>query len=153
MRTLGLLPILALSLLVWIAPSQGETTLSNTGSDQEELDALLMRFSEDPDHFTQTDGEALYRTTCQACHMEDGRGDSGAGAHPPIADNPKMISKHFLAGVILTGYHGMPGFAATMSDEQVAAITNYVRSSFGNSYSDPISPEQVRALRPTADDE
>ena len=112
------------------------------------IDTLLLRFSDDPDRFTQTDGEALYRTTCQACHMEDGRGDSGAGAHPPLADNPKMNSRHFLAGVILTGYHGMPRFGPMMSDEQVAAVTNYVRSNFGNNYSDPITTGEVAALRP-----
>ena len=116
-------------------------------------DTLLARFSGDPDRFTQTDGEALYRTTCQACHMEDGQGDSGAGAHPPLTDNPKLNSRHFLAGVILTGYHGMPGFSAMMSDEQVAAVTNYVRSHFGNDYPDPITPEEVSDLRAPEEDE
>ncbi|WP_367575370.1 c-type cytochrome [Aquibaculum arenosum] len=90
---------------------------------------------------------------CQACHMEDGRGDQGAGAHPPLAENPRMNSKHFLAGVILTGYHGMPRFGDMMSDEQVAAVTNYVRSHFGNDYSDPITAAEVRALRPPEDEE
>jgi len=113
-----------------------------------DVDALLSRFSDDADHFTQTDGEALYRTTCQACHMEDGRGDAGVGAHPPLTDNPKMMSKHFVAGVILTGYRGMPGFAEQMSDAQVAEVTNYVRSAFGNTYADTITTEQVGDLRP-----
>lgn len=64
-----------------------------------------------------------------------------------------MNSKHFLAGVILTGYHGMPRFGDMMSDEQVAAVTNYVRSHFGNDYSDPITAAEVRALRPPEDEE
>lgn len=110
--------------------------------------ALLARFSQDPDYFTQTDGEELYRTTCQACHMEDGRGDAGAGAHPPLAENPKMNSRHFLTVVILTGYHGMPAFGHMMSDSQVAAITNYVRTHFGNNYRDMITSEEVADLRP-----
>lgn len=112
------------------------------------LDVLLLRFSEEPKRFTQTGGEALYRSTCQACHMADGRGAMGAGAHPPLAGNPKVKSKHFLAGVILTGYHGMPRFGNQMSDEQVAAVTNYVRTHFGNAYADPITAAQVAALRP-----
>ncbi|MCC5969217.1 MAG: cytochrome c [Pararhodobacter sp.] len=112
------------------------------------MQRLLARFSDHPDHFTQTSGEALYRATCQACHMEDGQGDMGAGAHPPLTDNPKMNSRHFVAGVILTGYHGMPGFADVMSDEQVAAVTDYVRSHFGNDYPDMITPDEVANLRP-----
>ncbi|MFN4171772.1 MAG: c-type cytochrome [Pseudorhodobacter sp.] len=115
------------------------------------IDTLLARFSGKPDRFTQTDGEALYRTTCQACHMEDGRGDEGAGAYPPLTGNPKMMSKHFVAGVILSGYHGMPRFGGQMSDDQVAAVTNYVRSNLGNTYPDPIIPEQVATLRPPGD--
>ena len=116
--------------------------------DPQSIATLLARFSEDPDRFTQTYGAALYRTTCQACHMEDGLGDQGAGAHPPLADNPKMMSKHYVAGVILTGYHGMPRFGNTMSDDQVAAVTNHVRTHFGNTYDDPISAAQVASLPP-----
>lgn len=119
----------------------------------EATDTLLARFSDDPDHFTQTDGEALYRATCQACHMEDGQGDSGAGAHPPLTGNPKLNSRHFLAGVILTGYHGMPGFSEMMSDEQVAAVTNYVRSHFGNDYPDLMTAGEVPDLRPPDEDD
>ncbi|MFN4098974.1 MAG: c-type cytochrome [Pararhodobacter sp.] len=118
-----------------------------------DIDALLSRFSTDPDHLTHTDGEALYQTTCQACHMEDGTGAAGAGAHPPLTGNPKLTSRHFLAGVILTGYHGMPRFGHMMSDEQVAAVTNYVRSHFGNAYPDAITPEEVARLRPPDQDD
>jgi mono/diheme cytochrome c family protein len=85
--------------------------------------------------------------------MEDGQGAAGAGAHPPLANNPKLNSRHFLAGVILTGYHGMPRFGDMMSDEQVAAVTNYVRTHFGNSYSRPITPEEVADLRPPEDED
>lgn len=131
---------------------QGQTGRANdiTPSDPG-VATLLARFSDDPDRFTQSDGEALYRATCQACHMEDGKGAAGAGAHPPLAGNPKMQSKHFLAGVILTGYHAMPRFGNQMSDDQVAAVTNYVRSNFGNGYADPITAAQVAALRPPED--
>ena len=141
--------LLAPGALAQQAPAPAE------GSDEGAVDAiatLLARFSDDPDQFTHTDGEALYRTTCQACHMEDGRGDGGVGAHPPLTDNPKMNSRHFLAGVILTGYHGMPGFSTMMSDEQVAAVTNYVRSHFGNDYPDLITPAEVADLRPPEDE-
>ncbi len=144
----------ALILLTTDAPAQQDAPPAQTPSQgrgpqqAQTVDGLLSRFSDNPDRFTQTDGEALYQTTCQACHMEDGKGAAGAGAHPPLAGNPKLISKHFLAGVMLTGYHGMPRFGDQLSDEQIAAVTNYVRSHFGNDYPDPITPDQVSRLRP-----
>lgn len=145
------LSVLATGAVAQQAPVPGETPPGTQTPGTQNIETLLARFSEDPDRFTQTDGEALYRTTCQACHMEDGKGDLGAGAHPPLGGNPKMISKHFVAGVILTGYHGMPRFGNKMSDEQVAAVTNHVRTHFGNTHSDPISAEQVATLRPPED--
>lgn len=119
---------------------------------ESEPDALLSRFSDDADQFTQSDGAALYRATCQACHMEDAKGAAGAGDYPPLTGNPKLTSRHFFAGVVLTGYHGMPRFGHMMTDEQVAALTNYVRSHFGNAYPDAITPEEVARLRPPEED-
>lgn len=144
--------IVALTLLATSA--LGQTTAppaEDTAAADPGIATLLERFSDDPNRFSQTEGEALYRTSCQACHMEDGRGAAGAGAHPPLADNPKLISKHFLAGVILTGYHAMPRFGNQMSNDQVAAVTNYVRTNFGNDYDDPITAAQVSELRPPED--
>jgi mono/diheme cytochrome c family protein len=42
----------------------------------------------------------------------------------------------------------MPPFGALLDDEQVAAVVNYVRSHFGNSYWDRLSPADVKAARP-----
>ena len=151
MPRIPLHPFITLTLLATGAQAQEASVPQQATASTQGRDTLLTRFSEDPDRFTQTDGAALYRTTCQACHMEDGRGDSGAGEHPPLAGNPKLISKHFLAGVILTGYHGMPRFGHMMSDEQVAAVTNYVRSHFGNDYSNTITTDEVADLRPPGD--
>lgn len=142
---------IALIVLSTGAVAQETPAVAEPTPSSQPIEALLSRFSDDSDRFTQTDGAALYRATCQACHMADGKGAMGAGAHPPLAENPKMRSKHFLAGVILTGYHGMPRFGDKMSDEQVAAVTNYVRSHFGNDYSDIITPEEVADLRPPED--
>lgn len=42
----------------------------------------------------------------------------------------------------------MPDFADEMGDAQVAAVTDYMRIDPGNAYQDPITPDQVSALRP-----
>ncbi len=146
-------PLYAVIALCWLAASAQaqEATRPAPPPAGQDLDALLSRFSDDSDRFTQTDGAALYAATCQACHMEDAKGATGAGVYPPLTGNPKMRSKHFLAGVILTGYHGMPRFGHVMSDDQVAEITNYVRSHFGNDYPDVISAAEVADLRPPED--
>jgi len=132
------------------APAEAAAPQEPAPTAQEIVD-LLERFSDDPDRFTQTGGKALYDATCLACHMEDGRGAEGAGAYPPLVDNPKMNSRHFVAGVILTGHHGMPGFDDKMSDEQVAEVTNYIRSHFGNHYADTMTADEVADLRPSED--
>jgi mono/diheme cytochrome c family protein len=42
----------------------------------------------------------------------------------------------------------MPAFGEMMSDTQVTAVVNYLRSHFGNSYLDEITVEEVHAARP-----
>ena len=49
---------------------------------------------------------------------------------------------------VVNGSKGMPPFGALLDDEQVAAVVNYVRSHFGNSYPDSVSPADVRSMRP-----
>jgi len=41
---------------------------------------------------------------------------------------------------------GFGGPPATLSEEQIAAVINYVRTNFGNRYSDAITAAEVAAL-------
>jgi mono/diheme cytochrome c family protein len=50
---------------------------------------------------------------------------------------------------ILQGRKGMPSLASYLSDAQVAAVVNYVRTHFGNQYADAVTPQMVRAARET----
>ena len=62
------------------------------------------------------------------------------GVFPPLAGNgvvvasdPADILKVVLHGVPAQGkYVPMPGFASQLSDQQVADLANYLRSSWGN---------------------
>lgn|GEM_PF-652032 len=111
-------------------------------------DGAVRRFSAEQDRFTQENGEELYRTTCEACHMRDGKGAAGAGEYPPLAGNPKLVSKYYIVDVLLNGYHGMPRFGDQMSNAQVAAVANYVRGGLGsNDFDGTLTGDDVSPLR------
>jgi mono/diheme cytochrome c family protein len=95
----------------------------------------------------QRDGEVIDRTVRQGRHMTAAQGAVGAGAYPALANDPKLAAAGYPVPVVVNGSKGMPPFGALL-DEKVAAVVNYVRSHFGNSYPDSISPADVRSARP-----
>jgi mono/diheme cytochrome c family protein len=97
--------------------------------------------------FVHTDGAVLYRAICQGCHMPDARGAKGAGEYPALAANPKLAAAAFPATRVLAGWLGMPSFAANLSDDQIAAVVNYVRTHFDNHYTDMLTAADVARLR------
>lgn len=80
----------------------------------------------------------LYLDNCSGCHQAKGRGIPGT--FPPLAGNgvvlapdPADIVRVVLWGVPMQNdYVPMPGFADQLSDQQVADLANYVRTSWGN---------------------
>lgn len=99
------------------------------------------------DTFSEETGEALYANVCQACHMDQGQGAVGAGLYPPLAKNENLESGGYPVYVVLHGLKGMPPVGQMMSDEQVAAVVNYVRTHFGNDYKDAVSAKDVADTR------
>ncbi len=97
--------------------------------------------------YSQQTGEALYQGICQGCHMPNAMGAVGAGAYPALAANRKLVAKAYPELVVLRGQKAMPAFGPSLSDGQVAAVVNYVRTHFGNSYTDSVTVEDVKALR------
>lgn len=76
-------------------------------------------------------GEAGYLQFCAACHMADGEGI--APAFPPLADNAFVQGPaDEVIRIILHGRAGMPGFAGSLDNEQIAHITSYIRNAWGN---------------------
>jgi mono/diheme cytochrome c family protein len=98
-------------------------------------------------HFDERTGEALWQGICQGCHMPGGQGAVGAGAYPRLAGDPRLASNLYPTMMVLNGQRAMPSFGGSLSDDQVAAVVNYLRTHFGNKYADPITPAQVKALR------
>jgi mono/diheme cytochrome c family protein len=97
--------------------------------------------------FTEQTGADLYAGVCQACHMPDGKGAVGAGAYPALAGDTNLAAGRYPVFVVVNGQRGMPPVGYFMSDAQVAAVVNYVRTHFGNTYPDAVTPEDVKAVR------
>ena len=107
--------------------------------------------------FKAMDGRQIYQNICQGCHMADGGGAVGAGHYPALAKDPTLVSRQYMALTILTGRRNMPAFGAkhaggfggppvTLTEAQIAAVINYVRTNFGNHYTDSITAAEVIAL-------
>ena len=98
--------------------------------------------------FTEATGEELFASACQGCHMSDGKGAIGAGAYPSLAQDSNLESGGYPVYVVVRGQRAMPPIGAMMSDVQVAAVVNYVRTHFGNQYQDAVSADDVKSVRP-----
>ncbi|WP_114700683.1 c-type cytochrome [Psychrobacter proteolyticus] len=96
--------------------------------------------------FFTTNGKKLYDDSCAGCHMRKGEGAQGAGYYPPLANNSKMESKYYIISVLINGLRGMPSFHRMMSDEQIAAVTQYVHSDLNN-FTDKVTTANVSQLR------
>jgi mono/diheme cytochrome c family protein len=98
--------------------------------------------------FTEQSGAELFANVCQGCHMPDGKGAVGAGTYPSLAGNKNLEAGGYPVYVVVRGQRAMPPFGAMMSDDQVAAVVNYVRTHFGNDYKDAVTVEDVKVVRP-----
>lgn len=92
-------------------------------------------------------GEAVFKNICQGCHMANAEGAVGAGAYPALAKNGKLEVAGYPVAVIVHGQKAMPAFGGLLNDQQIADVVNYVRSHFGNSYKDKVTPQDVKAQR------
>ena len=97
--------------------------------------------------FAENSGEELYANVCQGCHMSDARGAAGAAAYPPLAANQKLQDSAYPLDIVVNGQRGMPAFGAMMSDDQVAAVVNYLRTHFDNAYPDPVTADDAKRVR------
>jgi mono/diheme cytochrome c family protein len=105
-----------------------------------------------------TDGEKLYRGACIACHEADGSG--APRIYPPLPGNANLQSTDpsSTLRVILDGAQtvttprapnsgSMPGYAAKMSDQQIADVTTYIRNAWGNAAPAVTAAEVAKARR------
>ncbi|WP_194850726.1 cbb3-type cytochrome c oxidase subunit II [Nonlabens antarcticus] len=84
------------------------------------------------------EGAGLFQNNCAACHQTNGRGVKGA--FPPLAGSMIVNDKNpeQLIQIIMMGYDArpeygaMPGLGNNLTDEEIKAITDHERSSWGN---------------------
>jgi mono/diheme cytochrome c family protein len=97
----------------------------------------------------------VYVDHCAGCHQPHGTGI--AGSIPPLAGNPAVTAAepYNVIAVVLQGlpssgsYGAMPSFAGRLSDDEVADLANYVRTSWGNKAAANSSAKMVAAWRAT----
>ncbi len=92
------------------------------------------------------EGEKIYNNVCIACHQPDGQGIEGI--YLPLAGNPLVTLEDptYLITTVLNGRGGMPRFDTSYDDEEIAAITTYIRQEWGNEGA-PVSAEEVSEVR------
>jgi mono/diheme cytochrome c family protein len=93
--------------------------------------------------FDAKSGEELYKASCQACHMADGKGAVGAGFYPALANNIRLMSTKTTVEAVVNGLRGMPSFKGYLSDEQVIEVVNYIRTNFGNKFKGSASAADI----------
>ena len=101
-------------------------------------------------------GAQVFAQSCQACHGADGKGVPGA--FPALAGDPIVngaaeahikIVLNGLSGKTISGTHypgQMPAFASQLSDEQIAAVIDHERTSWGN-HGTTVTPGEVHRDR------
>jgi mono/diheme cytochrome c family protein len=97
--------------------------------------------------FPMQGGEAIYKGVCQGCHMPDAKGAVGAGMYPALAGNAKLEEAGYPLGVIINGQKAMPPLGPYFNDTQIADVVNYIRTHFGNHYTDKVTAAEVKTMR------
>lgn len=102
-------------------------------------------------------GKTVYNSRCASCHGANGEGEPPD--YPPLAGNPSIemaSSVNPIRMVLNGGYppgtagnprpYGMPPFAQSLSDDEVAAVVTYIRTAWGNRGA-AVSAREANALR------
>ena len=102
-------------------------------------------------------GRSIYEQQCETCHGADGRGDPPAlpGARRQPVDPDDLGRQRHPHGAewrdppATAGNpepYGMPPFAQTLADDEVAAVVSYIRVAWGNRGS-PVTAREANELR------
>lgn len=100
-------------------------------------------------------GKDVYNQNCKVCHQANGEGVSGV--FPPLTPNRFVRDKEQFIDIVLNGmkgevevdgktYNGLMTPHKHLTNQQIADVISYVRTSFGNEQ-EAVSPKEVEAAR------
>ena len=102
---------------------------------------------------TGVNGQTLYTANCQSCHQANGEGLKGA--FPPLKGSPivKGDNLELYVDIIMNGYdaraeYGVMAAVGTnmnFTENDVAALINYERTSWGNA-GKKVTPEEIKKI-------
>ncbi|MFG3597175.1 c-type cytochrome [Bradyrhizobium sp. RDI18] len=121
------------AIAVYMAGVSGAPTSGRTGSSEDAL-ARARAASQ-----ANSAGASIYTAACASCH-EGGRPLPYGGVDLGLSTAISSPDPRNLANVVLSGIDAvegerspiMPGFAASMNDEQASALLNYLRARFSD---------------------
>ena len=98
-------------------------------------------------------GQTLYTANCQSCHQPTGEGLKGA--FPPLKGSPVVngTDLELYVDIIMNGYDARPEYGVmaavgtnmSFTENDVAAIINYERTSWGNT-GKKVTPEEIKKI-------
>jgi glucose/arabinose dehydrogenase len=101
-------------------------------------------------------GAKVYRSYCSACHQRDGKGDGSRfpplGGSEWVSGDKKRLIEVLLKGlegpikVNGTPYNGLMVPHTFLSDQEVAEVLTYIRTTFGN-HAGAVAPDEVDRIR------
>lgn len=155
----GIVKALGLSVLVLIIMSactgNSEKKKEDTGNNAQqpvEQTKNVQQQASGPEH----PGKAVYTKYCLSCHQADGSGVPGM--YPPLGagswagKNPKELIAVLMKGlsgkIEVNGetFNGFMPSQAQLTDEEIAGVLSYVRSSFGNNF-EAVDANLVRKVK------
>jgi mono/diheme cytochrome c family protein len=113
---------------------------------------------QDPEAKKRAEGRKIFEGTCAACHQLSGMGQEGKA--PPLVGSEWVLAAggNRIAHVVLNGLTGpisvkgnqwnltMVPWRDNFTDDQIAAVLTFVRSSWGNNAA-PINPDLIKTAR------
>lgn len=146
-------PLIAITVLIFFSYAcQNASEKNNVAQNEKGVEIQQKAVVENVNH----PGWKVYNKYCQTCHQADGAGVPKM--HPPLTPGSWVGNDPLeLIAIMMKGLSGkievkgeefknfMPSHAQ-LTDEEIADVLSYIRSSFGNNF-DPVTPEMVRKVR------
>ncbi|HEX7003799.1 MAG TPA: c-type cytochrome, partial [Trueperaceae bacterium] len=88
-------------------------------------------------------GRQVFERSCSICHGQEGGGRIG----PPLDGNLNLARSDYVTAIILQGRDGMPAFHDELTQAEIAAVANYVRSAWGNDFTGEPSDDPAAAIQ------